>query len=129
MKTKPFFFSLLAACLIGTFAQAQSNNGELLSKHVWTITEDMMSGLGTHHSLPSGAQLTFKPDGSWQATQPIFNATSGSWQLKGADNLLLIFGGENKKSKAKILKINDKELLFKVKRRSAAYTFSWTSQA
>jgi hypothetical protein len=125
MTTKLILTVFLASCAVFQIARAQDNAANLLVKHTWAIDEDMMSGLGTHQSLPAGAQITFSADGNWQSTQPIFNATSGTWQLKGNDNLLMQFGSKAKKSKGKILKISDKELSFKIKRRSTAHTYTW----
>jgi len=38
------------------------------------------------------------------------------------------FGSKAKKSKGKILKINEKELSFIIKRRSTAHTYTWHAE-
>lgn len=113
-------FSLLFTAMSHTTAQSS-----ILTDRVWKISEDQMTGLGTHESLPGGTILQFHTDGSWEASAPIRDATRGTWQWRSNQQLFMTFGDDPKSRPVKILSLTDTELRLRLKKSRAVYTYTW----
>lgn len=112
--------------LLAMTSLAYAQDASKLAGTSWISTQNGMMGVGTHKSLSAGVKLTFNADGTWVSSEPIFDATRGSWKTKG-DRMQLLFGDETKWTKTVISIHTDKELRLKVRRKTAAYIFDWTA--
>lgn len=105
---------------------AQQSNQDLLTMKAWKISSDEMSGLGVHTSLNKDTELQFFSDGTWKSSQPIREATSGTWRLENTERNLVLKSG-NEEVNYLILKLTENELHYRVKKNAATYTFKWLS--
>lgn len=121
-----FLIICLFSCLVSP-ALSQTSNPQInqLVSSSWIIRQHSMSGAGLHESLPEGTMLNFQADGTWESTQPIFEARSGHWELTG-DKFRMRFEGQSKALNGKLLSVTDSELRFRLKRLTAVYTFEWS---
>jgi hypothetical protein len=118
---------LSVCCLLAFAGSAQPSKTDLLSKNVWKLQSDEMSGLGVHTSLPKEIELTFLADGTWKSSQPINEVSVGKWRLENNDrNLVMIVGKEE--TSYLILQLTEKELRYRVKKNAAAYIYTWLSK-
>ena len=109
------------------FGQTTPTNNDLLTAKTWRIHDEIMSGIGVHKSLPKDTEIKFMPDGTWQSTQPIMDTKEGSWKWEDDKYLLMKFGKTEKGNKAKVLQLNDKQLYYQIKDKTATFSFKWNA--
>lgn len=105
---------------------AQKSNKELLTGKTWRIHSDEMSGVGVHTSLKENTEIQFFADGTWKSSQPVREASSGTWQLENKERNLVMKSGDEK-IKYLILQLTEKELDYRLKKNAATYTYKWLS--
>jgi hypothetical protein len=126
MMTMRGFMLFSLFCLVAFAGWAQHSNKELLTMKAWKIQSDEMSGLGVHTSLQRDTELQFFADGTWKSSQPINEASSGTWRLENRDRNLVMKSGAEETSYL-IRKLTEKELHYRIKRNAATYTYQWVS--
>ncbi|AEE53351.1 hypothetical protein Halhy_5526 [Haliscomenobacter hydrossis DSM 1100] len=71
---------------------AQSNIVAQVTKQIWKLQSDQMSGIGTHTSYPESLTVQFDKEGKWTSSSPINDASAGTWKENKRGDLVLYFG-------------------------------------
>jgi|GEM_PF-2980449 hypothetical protein len=101
--TKQFVFILVLSCSTYLAPGQQKSIHDIL-EWPWHISEQLMSGVGDHRSLPRQTVLTLRPDFTWNSTEHIEGVKKGSWREAGKNKIILIF---SKSTEAELLLQDD----------------------
>lgn len=127
MKKVTLLLTALLLVVVFVSAQETKPKSELLTLTVWKIKNSVMSGIGTHTSFSADTELTFSADGKWKSSQPIDGNTEGTWKI--SDKILtMTFSSDGTTKKYELISLNDTTLQYKIKQKTATYTFEWSAK-
>lgn len=125
MKKTLLILTTLLLVVVVVSAQETKPKANLLTSKGWKIKNEVMSGVGTHNSLPKDTELTFSADGKWKSTQLIEGITEGTWEI--SDKILsMTFSTDGTTKKYELISLNSATLSYKIKNKTATYTFEWS---
>ncbi|HRD83121.1 MAG: hypothetical protein IAE84_06755 [Saprospiraceae bacterium] len=104
-------------------ASAQTELPFWLTDRKWSLKEDVMSGMGTHQSLPKHTQLEFFTNGQWAADEPIAGIREGIWKQGKNGKIMMRFSGK-KEAVVQPVKDNEIEIILKVKMKKLIWTWA-----
>ncbi len=113
-----FLFILVFAFVV----KAQQVDVKKLSGHNWAISEDVMTGIGTHRSLDSNILLQMDANGKWKSSHEMRGYKSGSW-AKNANRKVMMQFGDGKE--AEIVFADDDHLTIVVNNTTNKVTWKW----
>jgi len=118
---------LLAGCILAYAGSAQPSSTDLLTKSVWKIKSDEMSGVGVHTSLANDTELQFFSDGTWKSSRTVKEVSAGKWRFENNDrNLVMSFG--NEETSYLILQLTENGLHYRLKKNAATYILKWVGK-
>jgi hypothetical protein len=127
MKNILLLLTMILVVVVVVSAQETKPKAEQLTSKVWKIKNEVMSGVGTHTSLPKDTELTFSADGKWKSSQPIEGNTEGTWEV--SDKVLtMTFSSDAKAKKYELISLNTTTLQYKIKLKTATYSFEWAAR-
>lgn len=85
---------VLILVALSSFVKAQEI--DLLTAANWVLTEDVMSGIGTHKSLTKNTELKFEDNGTWKSSQPILGVTEGTWKKDKKGETIMTFSNRQR---------------------------------